>query len=58
MWALNTFYAAKIAIYKTFQLSHGVITALTYEEICCFLTFLDKTMVLLVYAKNGVQSTA
>ena len=33
-------------MYETLQLSRGVATAPTYEEICQFLIFLDKTIVL------------
>ena len=46
MRALNTFYTTQWAMYETLQLSRGVATAPTYEEICQFLIFLDKTIVL------------
>ena len=55
MWALNTFYATQWAMYETSQLSGGVAPPPTYEEICQFLTSLDRNMVL-VNAKTGVQS--
>ena len=56
MLALNTLYATQWAMYETAWLSCNVITLLTYEEICQFLTSLDKTMVS-VHAKTGVQHT-